>query len=155
MCPEAVANFIVASDQYEAVRPAFVANIICKYSVPKPVRFIGELVADFIVHPQKSKLGINMKKVLLLCVVVLAGCAANSGVVPMGEDRFMVSRQAATGFSGSGTLKAEALKEADEHCKKINRVLVVRKVTEAKPPYILGNYPKAEIEFSCVARSAS
>lgn len=95
-----------------------------------------------------------MKKVLLLCVV-LAGCAANSGVVPMGEDRFMVSRQAATGFSGSGTLKAEALKEADEHCKKMSRVLVVSRVTEAKPPYILGNYPKADIEFSCGAHSAS
>lgn len=95
-----------------------------------------------------------MKKAMLACLV-LAGCAANSGIVPMGEDRYMVSRQAATGFSGSGTLKAEALKEADEHCKKANRVLVVNKVTEAKPPYILGNYPKADVEFSCFARRAS
>lgn len=73
----------------------------------------------------------------------------------MGEYRYMVSRQAATGFSGSGTLKAEALREADEHCRKANRVLVVNRVTEAKPPYILGNFPKADVEFSCTVRSAS
>jgi hypothetical protein len=66
----------------------------------------------------------------------------------------MVSRQAATGFSGSGTLKAEALKEAGEHCKKENKTVLVDKITEAKPPYILGNFPKADIEFSCLARSA-
>ena len=56
----------------------------------------------------------------------------------MGEDRYRVSRQAATGFSGSGTLKAEALKEADEHCKKAKKAMVVDRITEAKPPYILG-----------------
>lgn len=95
-----------------------------------------------------------MKKVLLLCLV-LAGCAANSGVVPMGDERYMVSRQAATGFSGSGTLKADALKEANEYCKRENKSLLVGKITEAKPPYILGNYPKADIEFSCLTRNAS
>lgn len=73
----------------------------------------------------------------------------------MGEDRYLVSRQAATGFSGSGTLKAEALREADEHCRKLSRVLAVIKITEATPPYILGNYPKADVEFSCSVRSGS
>ena len=94
-----------------------------------------------------------MKKMLLACLVV-TGCAANSGIVSMGENRYMVSRQAATGLSGAGTLKAEALREAGEHCTKLDSVLVVDKVSEAQPPFILGNYPKADIEFSCAARAA-
>jgi len=53
-----------------------------------------------------------MKVRLLL---VLATCASNSGEVPAGLDTFLVSRQAATGFSGRGTLKADALREADAY----------------------------------------
>lgn len=68
----------------------------------------------------------------------------------MGQDTFAVSRQAATGFSGSGTLKAEALTEAGQYCTTQKKVLQVVSMNEAKPPYILGNYPKAEVQFKCV-----
>jgi hypothetical protein len=46
-----VANFIVARNRCRTVRRAFVANIICKNTVPESVGFIGELVANFIVRP--------------------------------------------------------------------------------------------------------
>lgn len=36
----------------------------------------------------------------------------------MGNNTYMVSRQAATGFSGMGTLKADAMKEAYQECQK-------------------------------------
>lgn len=49
---------------------------------------------------------------LLMLVPFLMGCAANTGVVQIGQDTFMVSRQAATGFSGSCNLEAEAFREA-------------------------------------------
>jgi hypothetical protein len=62
----------------------------------------------------------------------------------------MISRQAATGFSGSGTLKAEALKEAGQHCAALNKSLFVTSATEAEPPYVLGNFPKAEVLFMCL-----
>jgi hypothetical protein len=52
-CLQAVANFIVASDRCKTVRRAFVANIICKNSMPESVRLIGEVVANFIVRPQR------------------------------------------------------------------------------------------------------
>ena len=48
---------------------------------------------------------------LVVGMALLIGCAANSGVVPIGNDTFFVSRQAATGFTGLGTLKAEAMRE--------------------------------------------
>lgn len=91
-----------------------------------------------------------MKKLILLGAVVLTGCASNSGVVATGPDTFFVSRQAATGFSGQGTLKAEAMAEAGAFCTKKGKTAEVISQQDAKPPFILGNYPKTEITFRCV-----
>ncbi|SOE59125.1 hypothetical protein SAMN05414139_01478 [Burkholderia sp. D7] len=90
-----------------------------------------------------------MMRLTLIGAVMLAGCAANSGVVSMGQGNFMVSRQAATGFSGSGTLKADALREANQYCADRQKELQVISSREAAPPFLLGNFPKAEVEFTC------
>ena len=90
-----------------------------------------------------------MRERLLLCLLV-AGCASNSGVVPIGKDTYMVSRQAATGFSGSGTLKADAFREANEFCESKGKFMQVLRTDEAKPPYVLANFPKAEVQFMCL-----
>ena len=87
---------------------------------------------------------------LIAAIITLAGCASNSGIMPIGKDTFMVSRQAATGFSGSGTLKAEAFQEANGYCEELGKSLQVVRTNEAAPPYILGNFPKAEIQFMCL-----
>ena len=89
----------------------------------------------------------------LAAVALLGGCAANSGVVSLGADRFIVSRQAATGFSGLGTLKADALREAEQHCAKNGKAVYVLKTTESEPPYVLGNFPRVEVEFMCLDSS--
>lgn len=94
--------------------------------------------------------GLRMRSYRYIFPLFLIGCSANSGVVPIGQDTFMVSRQAATGFSGSGTLKAEALKEANEYCVSQNKKLQLVNSTESRPPYIFGNFPKAEIQFMCL-----
>jgi hypothetical protein len=91
-----------------------------------------------------------MNKIITAGAIFLAGCASNSGVMPIGQDTFMVSRQAATGFSGSGTLKAEAFQEASQYCEKLGKSLQVVSTHEASPPYIFGNFPKAEIQFMCL-----
>ena len=91
-----------------------------------------------------------MKKIITAGDIFLAGCASNSGVIPIGQDTFMVSRQAATGFSGSGKLKAEAFQEASQYCEKLGKSLQVVSTHEASPPYILANFPKAEIQFMCL-----
>ncbi len=91
-----------------------------------------------------------MKALLFVPFLFLAGCASNSGVVPIGKDTYMVSRQASTGFSGSGNLKADALREANQYCGSLNKSLQVVSTQEAQPPYILGNFPKAEVQFMCL-----
>src|SRR3979409_1844548 len=92
----------------------------------------------------------NIKLFAVVLPMALAGCAANSGVAPTGQDSFMVSRQAATGFSGSGNLKAEALTEAGQYCAARSQVLFVTNSKEVGPPYVMGNFPKAEVEFMCL-----
>jgi len=94
--------------------------------------------------------GALMKMVAVTVALLLSGCASNSGVMPIGQDTFMVSRQAATGFSGSGTLKAEAFQEATQYCTKQGQAMQVVNTFEASPPYILGNFPKAEVQFMCL-----
>lgn len=83
-------------------------------------------------------------------LALATGCASNSGVVPMGQDSYFVSRQAATGFGGAGTLKAEVLREAGQHCTTLNKSIQVVSLTEAKPPFIAGNFPKADLQFRCI-----
>jgi hypothetical protein len=86
-----------------------------------------------------------------LFALILTGCASNSGIIPIGKDTYMVSRQAATGFSGSGTLKAEAFQEASAYCTNQDKSLQVVSTQEAQPPFLLGNYPKAEVQFMCLS----
>lgn len=96
--------------------------------------------------------GLKIKSVFIaIGVVLISGCAANSGIVPMGSNTYMVSRQAATGFTGMGTLKAEAMREAYTQCSKTDKAVKVIETIDAKPPYIFGNFPKTEIRFKCVA----
>jgi hypothetical protein len=92
----------------------------------------------------------QLKKVYLSVVVALTGCASNSGIIPIGTDTYMVTRQAATGFSGSGVLKAEAFQEANAYCRAQGRSLQVVSTNEAQPPFVFGNYPKAEVQFMCL-----
>ena len=91
-----------------------------------------------------------MKYLLLTLALVLSGCAANSGIVPMGNDTYMVSRQAASGFSGMGTLKAEAMREAYQQCQLTGKRVEIVEAIDAQPPYIFGNFPKTELRFKCV-----
>lgn len=96
-----------------------------------------------------------MNRLLLIGFLLLSACASNSGVISIGPDTFMVSRQAATGFSGLGTLKADAFKEANQYCSSKNKYLRVTNTSESAPPYVLGNFPRAEVQFMCLEKTDS
>lgn len=84
-----------------------------------------------------------------LLTALLSGCAVHTGVVEISSNTYMVSRQAATGFTGRGNLKEESLSEANLFCKNKSKSLKIISIQEAQPPYILGNFPKAEVQFAC------
>jgi hypothetical protein len=91
-------------------------------------------------------------KMLLLgaSFAVLAGCATTStGSVSAGPDTFVVSRQAGAFPSGREPLLTEALAEAGTTCAAMKKTLKLISTTENPGPYILGNYPKATVVFSC------
>lgn len=95
-----------------------------------------------------------MKK-LLIAMAPLAfftACASNTGIVPTGQGNYMVARQAATGFPGLGTLKADALREADQFCTSQGKALGATSATENQGPFILGKYPRAEVQFTCAPK---
>ena len=94
-----------------------------------------------------------MKRYLIFAVLAITGCASNSGVVPIGPDTFMVSRQAATGFSGLGTLKADAFHEANQYCASQGKYIRVVNTSDSAPPYVFGNFPRSEIQFMCLDKA--
>lgn len=56
---------------------------------------------------------------------VCSGCTTTSGVVPMGQDTFVIARTE-KGFKGtSANVKVEALREANQYCQSRGKVMKV------------------------------
>jgi hypothetical protein len=87
--------------------------------------------------------------VAIACAALVAGCAVNSGVVPVGQNSFMVSRQVATGFVNPGNLKPEAVQEAKQFCSDQKKTLVVTNVNGPRPSSGPGDFPRVELQFIC------
>ena len=90
-----------------------------------------------------------ISRVQIACsALFLAGCAANnSGVIPVGNGTFMVSRQAGAFPSGKEPLLAEALAEANGMCSSLRKSIKI--ITTNENMQAIGNFPKATVVFSC------
>ena len=88
--------------------------------------------------------------IAVFSLLLLAGCAYNSGIAPVAPGEYEVSRQAATGFSGMGDLPEEAYREANCFCLKQGKVVQVVNTTQTHPPYIFANFPRVDVRFTCV-----
>ena len=94
-----------------------------------------------------------MKKLAGIVVASLSigACASHTGIVEMGQDTYMIAKQQATGFPGLGNMKAEIIGEASRHCAGLGKKIQIVSTHETQPPYILGNYPRSEIQFMCLS----
>jgi hypothetical protein len=81
---------------------------------------------------------------------LLSACASHTGIVSTGPDTYLLAKQAATGFPGLGNLKAEIIAEGSAHCRTAGKEFMLVRSSESAPPYVMGNYPRAEIEFQCL-----
>jgi hypothetical protein len=84
----------------------------------------------------------------------LGGCATNSGVVPMGPDTYLVSRQGSGFWVMPTTLRNEALTEANLYCSNNKKKFEVVRI-EMLSQIPLGQpggprFPTAEIHFMCL-----
>jgi len=85
-----------------------------------------------------------------ISLFLLNGCATTStGPIAAGNDTYVISRQAGAFPSGREPLLTEALGEATATCAAMKKSLKIVSTSENSGPYILGNYPKATIVFSC------
>ena len=94
-----------------------------------------------------------MKRLVSTATVVLAisACASHTGVVSIGRDTYMIAKQQATGFPGLGNMKAEIIAEGSQYCAGLGKEFQMVSSQETQPPYVLGNYPRSEIQFMCLA----
>lgn len=98
------------------------------------------------------------KSVNLFIVIVLliSGCATTTtGPMPAGKNTYVMSRQEGAFPSGSEPLLAEVLAEANVFCSNQDREIKLINSTENPGPYILGNYPKVTITFSCIEQNSN
>jgi hypothetical protein len=95
----------------------------------------------------------QMKKLIGIAftLITASACASHTGIVSIGQDTYMIAKQQATGLPGLGNLKAEIIGEASQHCAGLGKELQIVSTQETQPPYVLGNYPRAEVQFMCLA----
>jgi hypothetical protein len=72
-----------------------------------------------------------------------------------GHEAYRVFHHAATGFVSVQSVRVSAEKRATEFCDREGRAMKALSETTSRPPHILGNFPRIEIVFECVDRSAS
>ena len=139
-------------DQAESVRAEAVRGLADEYVK------LGLVVRAVSARSRGSRLewGEVMKRhfTKIYCTAIVAltvgACASHTGVVSMGKDTYMISKQQATGFPGLGNMKAEIIAEGSQHCASLGKEFQIVATHETQPPYILGNYPRSEIQFMCL-----
>jgi hypothetical protein len=91
-----------------------------------------------------------MKKIIFSVVVLLTGCAS-SGVVPMGQDTFMISKQSSTGFHSASSVKADIYKEGSEYCASQGKEF--QPVNDHGVDGVPGrSFASAEVQFRCLSK---
>ncbi|MBN8491484.1 MAG: hypothetical protein J0M00_08695 [Burkholderiales bacterium] len=90
----------------------------------------------------------------LLAAAALGGCASVSdGVIKMNDGTMRIVKQYALGFDGDpAAMEAEVRREALQHCETNGQDLEVISLSATQPPYILGNFPSARVDFRCKPR---
>jgi len=86
----------------------------------------------------------------LIGLMILTGCATTSGVTPIGEDTFMISRNGAGFWSSTAQIKAEAFKDANTYCIKQGKHLQIVRTSQHEASGRPGDFPGAEIQFMCL-----
>jgi hypothetical protein len=69
---------------------------------------------------------------------------------PPRAEEFRVFEEGATGFVSMDSVRGSVEQRATDFCGRRGQVMQSLRETTAKPPYIMGNFPRIEIIFACV-----
>ena len=69
------------------------------------------------------------------------------------EESYRIFRKAATGFVSLQTVRENAEQASIGFCERKNKTMHGLTETAAKPPYILGNFPRIELVFECIEKA--
>jgi hypothetical protein len=92
---------------------------------------------------------------LLGTALLATACAMQNGVVALDGGRFVIVKEQAYGFADPQVMKTEVSAQAARHCVDMGKEMELLSLTATEPPYILGNFPRARIEFTCGAAKAA
>lgn len=98
-----------------------------------------------------------MEKVsAVIAAMVLAGCASHSSL-QIGENAFQISRQGATGFVPTASLRDAVINEGTEKCRAMGKDISVDKIVTVEQIALGGiggpRFPSATVEFTCIAKN--
>jgi Short C-terminal domain len=86
---------------------------------------------------------------------VYKGESVMTGSGTPGSEAYRVFVQGATGFVSMQSVRDDAEQRAQQFCSRKGKEMESLNETTAKPPYILGNFPRIEIVFDCVDKTAA
>ncbi len=90
-----------------------------------------------------------MKRISLTVFILIAGCTSTTGVVPIGEDTYMIGKTTNLAHSSSG-IKGDAITEGTKYCKEQGKKIQVIKTT-ATDMRLGSHMGSTEIEFMCLS----
>ena len=81
----------------------------------------------------------------------LAACSS-TGVVPVGENSYMVSKQTASGFQTAVGIRSEVMQEASAYCSKLNKYFVIQDM-QSRDGVAGRSYATVSLTFGCYDKS--
>jgi hypothetical protein len=88
------------------------------------------------------------KQIILVSFLIITGCAIDTGVIPLNNHTYTITKQAATGFTPFYEVKNGVLQEATKYCDIMHKTLKIITLKN-QTPYNTGNFPRADMTFSC------
>ena len=89
-----------------------------------------------------------MKIITFIASLFVAGCAASTGVIAIGQDAYSISHRDNGPMASLGALKAQAYKDAASFCAAKSKSVQVTKSNDM--PRSFGQFPETEVQFTCL-----
>ncbi len=87
---------------------------------------------------------------IALIALSFSGCQTSSGVMTKGDDIYSIARRDTGAFGSLSRVKKKTYNEAANFCKEKNTDLKI--INEDLVPRSLGQFPEAEIKFTCIKK---